>query len=61
MKCLICNKVTSVNGQNGISNFVKLHQHEQTDLQLKINPAVELDNKQDRINLKIDPKPLITH
>jgi len=50
-----------INGQNGISNFVKTHQHKQTDLQLKINPDVTLDNSQDRIDLKIDPKPLITH
>jgi hypothetical protein len=53
--------IQKVNGQNGISIFVKSHQHNQTDLQLKINPDVTLDDKQNRIDLKIDPKPLITH
>ena len=61
MKCDICNMVNKVNGQHGIEVFIKSHQHKQTDLQLKINPAVTRDNPYDRINLKIDAKPLITH
>lgn len=61
MKCDICNMRQKVNGQHGIEVFTKLHQHNQTDLQLKINPAVTLDNQDDRVILKIDPKPLVTH
>jgi hypothetical protein len=61
MKCDICGMLCKVNGQHGIEVFVKLHQHKQTDLQLKINPDVTRDNPQDRIDLKIDPTPLITH
>ena len=61
VKCTICNEVKKVNGQKGIEQFVRTHQHNQTDLDLKSNPKVELNSPEDRIMLKLDKPELVTY
>jgi hypothetical protein len=63
VKCLICNERKSVNGQRQITEFAKEHcKHEGLTVIQKITcNHIDLNNPQDRIDLKIDPKPLITH
>jgi hypothetical protein len=63
IKCTICNQVKSVNGQKQISEFVGQHKgHPELTFTQKLTcNFIDVNNPEDRINLKIDPKPLVTH
>ena len=58
--CKICNRAEIVNGLKQIDEFKARHQHGQAYTEYITGANVELDNKQDRIDLKIDPPELIT-
>jgi len=60
MTCKICNQTGIVNGQKQIDKFKACHQHEQSSTEYMMGRNVELDNEQDRIDLKLDKPPLVT-
>ena len=59
IKCKVCDKVDLVNGQKQISQFVGEHKHD-NQIAGMTGENVEIDNSQDRIDLRIDPPPLYT-
>lgn len=64
IKCTICNQLKSVNGQKQISQFTHEHieKHPELTLIQKLSANfIDLNNPEHRIELGIDPKPLVTH
>jgi cupin superfamily acireductone dioxygenase involved in methionine salvage len=59
IRCIVCNTFEKVNGQNAISTFVGKHTHGD-DSARYTGKNFRLDIPEDRVNLKIDAKPLQT-